>query len=150
MMGKEEERTKSLCSQDIFDELQSPKILWSVREAILNFHENTCATVPYASYVVDYFLEKIEISQASESSDSGDFFFRVHVIECNPFGGDLSSGSCLFDWEADRNLLYGHPEGDLPSLPVLRVRKKTSDPKEYVFLETSYPVTLSGFKFDVY
>lgn len=32
---------------------------------------------------------------------------NFHFIEINPFGKEYSSGSCLFDWIKDENILYG-------------------------------------------
>ena len=37
---------------------------------------------------------------------------RVYIIEINPFGAHSSSGSALFNWKTDFDLLYGIDGGD--------------------------------------
>jgi len=83
-----------------YDSLQNKDIVQQIQDAIIHFHEQTVAAVRFASYVFDVFL-----SPKSE----GDWY--VKLIELNPFGGDLSSGSCLFDWEEDKHILYNPTPG---------------------------------------
>lgn len=75
-------------------------------EAILYFHEQTKGThrpnlffvysidlILYASYVLDVVILEDN---------------KVMLIECNPFGAWMSSGSALFDWQKDYDILYGN------------------------------------------
>jgi hypothetical protein len=61
--------------------------------------------------------------------------YMCHLIEFNPFYGDNWTGSALFEWQRDFELLY-HYKGTTPFLttsysfqgerPVIRVRKYPS------------------------
>jgi hypothetical protein len=44
--------------------------------------------------------------------------FTCHVIELNPFGAAMSSGSALFHWLRDYKLLYGELGLDKPVIRV--------------------------------
>lgn len=47
-----------------------------------------------------------------EQIDRSYFSDGVFLIEFNTFGSDSVSGSCLFDWEADKQILY-HGKGEI-------------------------------------
>jgi len=85
-----------------------------MRLMIVDFHEQIKLFVPYQSYVFDVFFNP-------ETN-------RMYMIECNPFFGDLTSGSCLFDWIKDHQLIHEGPQNS--SIPLLRVLK-TKSPIEF-------------------
>lgn len=49
-----------------------------------------------------------------------------HFVEVNPFGAEFSSGSALFNWIRDRDVLYG--DGS-----VVEFRYVTTSPETYEF-----------------
>jgi hypothetical protein len=77
----------------VFEELQDSAQVSKMAEAILHFHEQTKDLILYPSYVLDVVV-----------LDD----FKVLLIECNPFGAWMSSGSALFDWDKDYDILYGN------------------------------------------
>jgi len=100
--------------QLVIPELQNEDILFKIRNTIVSFHNQISSSIPYPSCVMDLHLN-------CESEQN----FKPELIEFNPFFGDLSSGSCLFEWQHDRDLLYNNVViGEGTCLPVLRVRKE--------------------------
>jgi len=63
------------------------------RDAIIQFHAEIDAHMPMADYVLDVIV----------FPDT----FECQVIELNPFGAAMSSGSALFNWIKDYELMYG-------------------------------------------
>ena len=99
-----------------FDILGDPKTLCSIREAIIAFHDRVRSAFPWADYVFDVSLSERDISSDSDSTKSQEkkeeeggssSRWEVSVIEINPFGAWMSSGSGLFSWKDDYNTLYG-------------------------------------------
>lgn len=68
-----------------------------IREALMNvpFLEE----LPYSDVVVDAWIDPETKS--------------CNLIECNPWGTHCASGSALFHWEQDRDLIYGKASGEL-------------------------------------
>ena len=46
--------------------------------------------------------------------------FSAQVIEINPFGSNLSSGSALFSWKKDQELMYGKLNLKNPPIRILK------------------------------
>jgi hypothetical protein len=44
----------------------------------------------------------------------------VQIIELNPFGAHMSSGSALYNWRVDYDLMYGVKETSHLDIRVLR------------------------------
>jgi hypothetical protein len=82
---------------DVFSSLQDSHVVDRICQAIITKHNIIRNEIPLPSYVIDFAAYKKEGSED----------FQVEVIELNPFGSDLSSGSCLFHWEKDSDLLMG-------------------------------------------
>lgn len=72
-------------------------------DAITEFHDKIKEHIPMADYVIDFVVY----------SD-----FTCHVIELNPFGAAMSSGSALFHWLKDYRLLYGLLDLEKPVIRV--------------------------------
>lgn len=49
---------------------------------------------------------------------------RVFIVEFNPFGAEMSSGSALFNWDKDYNIMYGLQ----PPTPPARVHVRVAQP----------------------
>jgi len=45
--------------------------------------------------------------------------YSVQVIELNPFGSYMSSGSALFNWNQDYDILYGKVKQKKPNMRIL-------------------------------
>jgi len=45
---------------------------------------------------------------------------RLRFIECNPFGAEMASGSGLFDWTRDYNLMYAQPAAHSAAMALPR------------------------------
>ena len=43
------------------------------------------------------------------------------IIDINPWGAELTTGSCLFNWEKDLVRLYGLDDATLSNGPSIRV-----------------------------
>lgn len=95
-----------------FDALQDIDRVEKIRTAIMNYHELVKDAFPVPSYVIDIHVNPDDYS--------------CGVIELNPFGSAMSSGSGLFHWERDEDLLYGR--SDLP-VPAIRILKNIADSK---------------------
>ncbi|KAH3762655.1 hypothetical protein Pelo_5504 [Pelomyxa schiedti] len=139
----------------VIPQLQDDQTCQKVKSSILHMHAQLQQHVPYPSYVMDIVLLPLqpptvehttEASPATcaqpapestaESSSSSGFsgVFQPRLIELNPFFPDLSSGSCLFDWDTDLPTLMPPPTIDsrTASKTVLRVRAAdTPHYKEY-------------------
>jgi hypothetical protein len=50
----------------------------------------------------------------------GDCEFCLRFIECNPFGAEMASGSALFDWTRDYNLMYAQPDAHSAAMALPR------------------------------
>lgn len=97
---------------ECFEFLQQCENLEIILNSIQLFFNQISNGVRFYSYVFDVFLYK------DETDD--DWF--VNLIELNPFFGDLSSGSCLFDWEDDSNILCS-----TSNKTTLRVKKNEKE-----------------------
>jgi hypothetical protein len=93
---------------DVFDVLQDEAHIREIVDSIMDFHKKSTDQIGYPSYVIDllYNKEKKQIS----------------VIECNPHGSYMSSGSALFNWETDHDILYG--TNTHTQYPVMRILKE--------------------------
>jgi len=108
-----------------FDILQDVDFLREIKSQIHNFHQQLAPFMPYPSYVMDVYIEQRTSS------------LRVHLIELNPFYADMSSGSALFEWKRDYDLLYsgtGSGTGSDPS-SILRVRKKLEKTEDFSLVQ---------------
>jgi hypothetical protein len=75
-----------------FDSLQDEKHVLAVRDSIVEFHSVVSDAFSLPSYVIDIAVDPRDMS--------------CQVIELNPFGKAMSSGSGLFHWIHDEDLLY--------------------------------------------
>lgn len=96
--------------------LQDAATVRAVRKAIGARVAWLLPALPSASCIVDVCYDGRPSDVALDAAD------RVLLIEVNPFGADLSSGSGLFSWTRDRDLLLGVDASvsDLPAIRVLR------------------------------
>eukprot|EP00466_Bigelowiella_natans_P011041 jgi/Bigna1/90870/estExt_fgenesh1_pg.C_810086 len=108
----------------VFSALQNRIYVEKLRNIIIKFHEKVAKALPFDSYVMD-------VAVLPDMTCT--------LIEMNPFGAHLSSGSALFHWENDFEILYGrdgnvHCNKGLPEMRILTMRTKTnrieSDPKD--------------------
>eukprot|EP01083_Nonionella_stella_P068415 181594_1 len=94
---------------DVFEELHDVALLRTLRDKIVSFHKEVKDVLPYLDCVMDVFVD-------IES-------MNVYIVEINPFGAGSSSGSALFEWKTDYDLLYGNAQNK-EMLPVFRVAKR--------------------------
>eukprot|EP00026_Physarum_polycephalum_P008888 Phypoly_transcript_08991.p1 GENE.Phypoly_transcript_08991~~Phypoly_transcript_08991.p1 ORF type:complete len:432 (+),score=83.01 Phypoly_transcript_08991:128-1423(+) len=92
----------------VFPSLQSEADVMRIRAAILAFHDTMRDALPMPDYVMDVVVYADGTCQ---------------MIEVNPFGAYMSSGAALFNWKADKKVMYGE-ESPPGSLPVIRVLKQ--------------------------
>lgn len=88
-----------------------------VRDAIVEFHDATFSKLlpdSLRDYVVDIAIDRENPSPATCS-----------VVELNPHGPSMSSGSALFNWAVDEALLCGF--ADNPEIVPIRVLRKLED-----------------------
>jgi len=74
------------------------------RDAILSFHDNLTSSLPMEDYVIDVVVFPD---------------YSCQVIELNPFGIAMSSGSALYSWSEDYDLLYGNLGLDFVPIRIL-------------------------------
>ncbi|ETO17398.1 hypothetical protein RFI_19924 [Reticulomyxa filosa] len=95
------------------------KTITRTRELIISFYTIVKEKLPYVNYVMDVFVDL-------ENE-------HVFIVEINPFGAHSSSGSALFEWKKDFDILY-HRQSDQNKssnyFPVVRIAKmkQKSDP----------------------
>lgn len=91
----------------MFESLQNADEVYKIRDAIADFHESVKDVFAYVpSYVMDVVVFED---------------FSVQIIELNPFGAHMSSGSALFNWKTDYDIMYGNKqEGNKPEIRVLK------------------------------
>ena len=92
-----------------FEALQNEEHALKLRDTIYDFHEEVKEAFKIPSYVIDIVVFPD---------------FTCHVVELNPFGKSMSSGSALYHWSKDEDLLYG--KLDLPKPPI-RILKQLID-----------------------
>lgn len=88
-----------------FDALQDVNHVLRCRDAILEFHNKIAEFLPMPDYVIDI----VVFPQT----------YQCQVIELNPFGAAMSSGSALYNWHRDFQLLYGNLNLEKPPIRVL-------------------------------
>jgi len=71
--------------------LQDRNHVLQCRDAMVNFHNSISHAISMPDYVIDFVVYPD---------------FQCHIIELNPFGAAMSSGSALFHWLKDYKLLY--------------------------------------------
>jgi len=71
----------------------------------LEFHEQIKDGFPFKDYVVDIVVLKNKACQ---------------IIELNPMGASMSSGSALYNWSKDFSLLQGITKFNPPPIRVLK------------------------------
>lgn len=83
-----------------FEWLQEEEVILQVRDSISQFYfeilQDTISKL--SDYVFDVHIDSNHV---------------VHLIELNPFGSHQSSGSGLYHWIRDRDLLYGNLSDDI-------------------------------------
>ena len=94
----------------VYESLQNHEFLKTISESITFFHKKISSSIKFNSYVFDVFLSPVIKESKKE--------YFVYLIELNPFSGDLSSGSCLFDWEDDKNIILNSKTKN----PIVRIR----------------------------
>ena len=89
-----------------FESLQDEEHAKRIRSSITSFIDKVSGCIRTPSFVIDIgVLED----------------YSCQVIELNPFGAYMSSGSALFNWLDDYDLLHGNLEGfDYPSIRILK------------------------------
>eukprot|EP01084_Bolivina_argentea_P265712 450502_1 len=112
--GKQLNAISQYLCYDIFNELHNVKLCYNIRNHIIKFHQNVKNVLPYDDYVMDVFVDILNDEKTK---------MKVYIIEINPFGACSSSGSALFEWKLDFDLLYGNIN-DKKILPVFRVAKR--------------------------
>jgi len=102
-----------------FDALQDAAHVNKCRSAILAFHQKVAEHLPMEDYVID-----IVVFPAKN--------FECQVIELNPFGPAMSSGSALFHWIKDYNLLHGKLNLEVPPIRILEklIEDQSEDPNQ--------------------
>ncbi len=69
-------------------------------------------------------LERLRVHVRYSNCIMGVFVPRheavAKLLEFNPWGPELSSGACLFDWVADQSCLYADDEQHVPVVRVTR------------------------------
>eukprot|EP00455_Lapot_gusevi_P000682 TRINITY_DN1030_c0_g1_i1.p1 TRINITY_DN1030_c0_g1~~TRINITY_DN1030_c0_g1_i1.p1 ORF type:complete len:282 (-),score=38.47 TRINITY_DN1030_c0_g1_i1:175-1020(-) len=88
-----------------FPALQDHDRVTRIRQMIIDFHDLIKDAMPFQSYVIDIV---VFVEQG-----------YCQVVEINPFGAHLSSGSGLFNWVTDHDLLYGKEVQSAPEIRVL-------------------------------
>ena len=94
-----------------FEALQDLEHVEKIRSAICTFHEETKNSFSVPSYVIDIAVDPEDYS--------------CQVIELNPFGKTMSSGSGLFHWERDGDLLYDNLNREVPAIRILEHLKES-------------------------
>eukprot|EP00027_Filamoeba_sp_ATCC50430_P016380 CAMPEP_0168572966 /NCGR_PEP_ID=MMETSP0413-20121227/18259_1 /TAXON_ID=136452 /ORGANISM="Filamoeba nolandi, Strain NC-AS-23-1" /LENGTH=134 /DNA_ID=CAMNT_0008606137 /DNA_START=21 /DNA_END=425 /DNA_ORIENTATION=+ len=89
----------------VFASLQDLEHVNKIREAIVNYHNQIKDAIRLPSYVLDVAVYED---------------YSCHVIELNPFGSHMSSGSALFSWKKDEDLLYGRVSQPQPAIRILK------------------------------
>ena len=89
-----------------------------IRTEIVKFHNTVKDILPYNDYVMDVFVDIMTEDKASKKRE-----MKVFIIEINPFGAGSSSGSALFEWKTDYDLLYGQNIQNKALLPIVRVAR---------------------------
>ena len=133
---------KKLCAISQYDFVSSSSYfkdlskVFEIKNAIENFHEQYKNFIPYLSYVMDVFVDPLFDDwnnnwekEDEEIEDERDFYslndkgkyFRVYLIEFNPFYADCGSGSSLFEWQNDFSMMYNGVNGN----PIMRIRDPT-------------------------
>ena len=89
-----------------FPSLQQMSHVLRIRDAIQNFVKQIidCFSIP--SFVLDLVVDP--------------YSYHCFIIELNPFGRSMSSGSALYNWDRDYELLYGIQKRKMPSIRILR------------------------------
>jgi len=83
-----------------FERLQEISYVSKLKQSILDFHDETKNQLPMPDYVIDVFVNPET--------------FKCTIIELNPMGASMSSGSALFNWNTDFDLLDGKKEDRTP------------------------------------
>ena len=95
---------------DQFEILQDITFLTKVRKKILNFYndDNVCKKLGnvYKNYVLDVFVS-VDLKS-------------IFIIEINPFGAYSSSGSALYEWISDDNILNQYDDKNSPYMRVAK------------------------------
>jgi len=82
----------------------SAEVVQADAEALIAaFERDIKALMPYASGVLDMWVER-----APEEEGGG--IIGGRLIEINPWGAGFSSGSSLFHWRRDLDILYGNAQ----------------------------------------
>ena len=89
-----------------FESLQQKEHVLRIREAIEQFHELVHSSL---SGLPDYVMDVAVFSD-----------YSCQLIELNPFGQHMSSGSGLFHWVKDWDLLCGGLSRRRPAIRVLK------------------------------
>eukprot|EP01130_Rhizamoeba_saxonica_P015102 TRINITY_DN6715_c0_g1_i1.p1 TRINITY_DN6715_c0_g1~~TRINITY_DN6715_c0_g1_i1.p1 ORF type:complete len:451 (-),score=69.09 TRINITY_DN6715_c0_g1_i1:17-1339(-) len=88
-----------------FEALQDIEHVFKIRQSIMDIHERTKDVFQVPSYVVDIVV-----------LDD----YSAQIIELNPYGAHMSSGSALYNWNEDYELLNGNLELDVPPIRILK------------------------------
>jgi len=88
-----------------FSSLQDKSHILRIREAIQHYVGDVIDCFPMSSFVIDVAVQPQTYS--------------CYIIELNPFGQTMSSGSALFNWDRDFDLLYGRLGRTIPCIRIL-------------------------------
>lgn len=77
------------CDNSVFD------IQFEIRDKICNFIHNSY--IPYRNAIIDVYCD---IRSTSNN--------EIFIIEMNHFGSHLPVGSCLYDWDRDKNIIFSN------------------------------------------
>lgn len=88
---------RKLRAVSLYCHLEKEK-LREFQEKCIDFFDRYASDLPYSSAVVEICREKDDE--------------RLQIVEFNSFGMDMYASADLFDWEKDREILYGAEEPD--------------------------------------
>jgi hypothetical protein len=83
-----------------------------LKKSIQHFITQLIPFLPFPSVVLDVYVAHPPLPSLTVPP-------QPSLIELNPYFGDLTSGGCLFDWEADKSILMSN--GEVQHVP-LRIR----------------------------
>jgi len=91
---------------NFFEALQEESHIERARNAIMSVHDEVKDHLPVPNYIIDIAVHPID--------------FSCKIIEINPYGPHQSSGSALFSWIHNYDLLTGKEEHDIPPIWILK------------------------------
>src|SRR3989338_10791486 len=86
--------------------LFDPTFAANIADRLVEFHDQRFAPlIKLRNYVVDIAIDPTTL--------------MASIVEVNPHGPDMSSGSALYSWSRDLDLLQGHVNRSRPPIRIL-------------------------------